>query len=660
LAEIGTILGGRYRLVELLGQGGMARIYRGHDTQLDRDVAVKLLRPEYGRDPDFSSRFRQEAQNAASLNHPNIVGVYDYGQDEAGPFIVMELVDGEDLASIVKRSGALPPRQAARITAEAARALHAAHQRGIVHRDVKPGNVMISRDGQVKVTDFGIARAMAEAQMTLPGVTLGSVHYFSPEQARGDQTTAASDIYSLGIVLYELLTGHRPWEADSAAAVAMARLAGPPPDPSAQRSGLPADLVAIDRKALATEPADRWSSAASMAAALEAFLAGTAVPGVGAGMANVAGAGAAGAGAGAAGAAGLAGAAGAGAAGYGATPTTATSATARANPNAIPYVPEAYEDDPRPRPSDPYRRTPAGAGGGAGRGRPPARPLDEDDEPSGTSPAVWAAGIVALLILAAVAFLVFRLLSGGGAAPVAQVTVPNFVNQTLTQAQALATQNGLVLSPTASAAPSGVAADTVLGQNPAPGTKIDRGGTVNVTVAAGAQTVAVPDLRNQTETDAFNLLAAAGLTFGPKTEAFDPLVLAGSVISQSPPAGVLVNKGTPISYVLSKGPEPSPSIAPSASPSPSPTPSPTPTPPPTPPPTAAPTPAPIPVGDYVCMTVGDAKTQIVADGFTVGPVLPTDNDAWFVNGQAPNSGTSAPPKSQITITTQETKPGTCP
>jgi eukaryotic-like serine/threonine-protein kinase len=392
-----------------------------------------------------------------------------------------------------------------------------------------------------------------------------------------------------------------------------------------------------------------------MAAALEAFLAGTAVPGVGAGLANVAGAG----GVGAAGLAGAAGAAGAGAAGYGSNPTTA-SATARANPNAIPYVPEAYEDDPRPRPSDPYRRTPAGAGGGAGRGRPPARPLDEEDEPSGTSPAVWAAGIVALLILAAVAFLVFRLLSGGGAAPVAQVTVPNFVNQTLTQAQAIATQNGLVLSPTASAAPSGVTADTVLAQNPAAGAKIDKGGTVNLIVAAGAQTVAVPDLRNQTEIDAFNLLSAAGLTFGPKTEAFDPLVPAGSVISQSPPAGVLVNKGTPISYVLSKGPEPSPSIAPSASPSPSPTPSPTPTPPPTPPPTAAPTPAPIPVGDYVCATVADAKTKIVADGFTVGPVLPTDNDAWFVNGQAPNSGTSAPPKSQITITTQETKPGTCP
>src|SRR5215213_1822148 len=375
VAEIGTVLGGRYRLVELLGQGGMATIYRGHDTQLGRDVAVKLLRPEYGRDPDFSSRFRQEAQNAASLNHPNIVGVHDYGQDEAGPFIVMELVDGEDLASIIRRSGALPPRQAARIAAETARALHAAHQRGIVHRDVKPGNVMINREGQVKVTDFGIARAMAEAQMTKPGTTLGSVHYFSPEQARGDQATASSDIYSLGIVLFELLTGHRPWEADSAAAVAMARLAGPPPDPSTRRSGIPPDLVAIDRKALQTEPADRWTSASSFAAALEAFLAGGAIPGVAGSAARALDRTAP-----TAAAAGLAGAA-------------ATSATARANANAIPYSPDAYVDG-RPARADAY---------GTERAARSRRPVGEDveNEPDRTSPAVWVAGIIALLILAA-------------------------------------------------------------------------------------------------------------------------------------------------------------------------------------------------------------------------------------------------------------------
>ena len=411
MAELGTVLGGRYRLVELLGQGGMATIYRAHDSQLDRDVAVKLLRPEYGRDPDFGSRFRQEAKNAASLNHPNIVSVYDYGQDEAGPFIVMEVVEGEDLATIIRRSGALPPRQVARIVAETARALEAAHARGIIHRDVKPGNVLIGRDGRVKVTDFGIARAVAEAQMTLPGVTLGSVHYFSPEQARGEQATAASDIFSLGIVLYELLTGHRPWEGDSAAAVAMARLAGPVPDPATKRAGIPPELAAITRKSLAIEPDDRWPTAASFAAALEAFLSGAPIEGLGAmGGATVVGS------------------------------AATVAATARPNPAAVPYAPDAYAgrqaerypDSDRPvrqaRP-DPYARR-------------SAREIDDDEE-KGTSPMLWIAGVIAIAILALAGFLVFRLLSGGETPGAQTVVVPNFVGMTFTAAQELATQRGI-------------------------------------------------------------------------------------------------------------------------------------------------------------------------------------------------------------------------
>jgi len=294
LADIGSVLGGRYRLLELLGQGGMATIYRARDGQLERDVAVKVLRPEYGHDPDFFARFRQEAQSAASLNHPGVVAVYDYGTDAVGPFIVMELVDGEDLASIIRRSGALPPRQAARLTAQAARAISAAHERGFVHRDIKPGNVLVTREGRVKVADFGIARAIAEAALTLPGTTLGSVHYFSPEQARGEPTTPASDIYSLGIVLYELLTGRRPWEGDSAAAVATARLTGPVPSPSAVRAGIPPVLEAIARKAMALDPDGRFASAAAMADALERYQAeASAAAGAGAGT-GVAGAGAAG------------------------------------------------------------------------------------------------------------------------------------------------------------------------------------------------------------------------------------------------------------------------------------------------------------------------------------------------------------------------------
>ncbi|MGH2467519.1 MAG: protein kinase domain-containing protein, partial [Candidatus Limnocylindrales bacterium] len=276
--EIGRVLSGRYRLVELIGEGGMATIYRAHDTQLGRDVAVKLLRPEYGRDAAFVARFRQEAQAAASLSHPNVASVYDYGTDAAGPFIVMELVDGEDLAAILRERGALPPNAAARIALGIADALAAAHAHGLVHRDIKPSNVLITTSGQVRVVDFGIARAVSEAQLTMPGTTLGSVHYFSPEQARGEQVTSASDVYSLGLVLFEMLTGQRPFGGDSAAAVAMARLTADVPPPSSIRNDVPPALDAIVRRATARDPGARFGSAAAMSDALGQFLSGHATP----------------------------------------------------------------------------------------------------------------------------------------------------------------------------------------------------------------------------------------------------------------------------------------------------------------------------------------------------------------------------------------------
>ena len=629
MAEIGTVLGGRYRLVELLGQGGMATIFRGHDNQLGRDIAVKLLRPEYGRDPDFGSRFRQEAQNAASLNHPSIVAVHDYGQDVAGPFIVMELVEGEDLASIIRRQGALPPRQAARIVAETARALEAAHARGIVHRDVKPGNVMIARDGRVKVTDFGIARAVAEAQMTLPGTTLGSVHYFSPEQARGEPATASSDVFALGIVLYELLTGHRPWEGDTAAAVAMARLAGPVPDPSTRRAGIPTELVAITRRALAMEPGDRWASAGAFGGALEAFLSGAPIPELGAiGGATVVGAG------------------------------PAMTATARPNPAAIPYTDDAYAGRRVER--GPTERPAAGDRYGAGdryarrdSGRRVAEDEDEDER-EGTSPMVWVAGLVAIAILAIAGFLVFQLLSGGSEPPEdGPVVVPNFVGRTFAEAEDLAEEAGLtVIQAATEVDPTNEG--RVLAQDPVPGATLDSGDEVRLTIAVGAATVPVPDLRNKTPQEAFQLLAAAGLQLGSVTQEADPVVPVGLIIRQEPAAGIVVNEGTAVNYVISTGPSPSPS------PSPSPTPTPTPEQTPTPPPTAPPTPELLTVGDYVCMTVEDARNEIEDDGFTVAGVIPpTAQDDWFVSGQAPDAEAQRPAGFPVTVTAQEEQPGSC-
>ena len=619
MADIGTVLGGRYRLIELLGQGGMATIYRAHDTQLERDVAVKVLRPEYGRDPDFFARFRQEAQSAASLNHPGVVAVYDYGTDAAGPYIVMELVDGEDLGSIVRRTGALPPRQAARLGSQIARAIAAAHERGFIHRDIKPSNVLVTRDGKAKVTDFGIARAVAEAALTLPGTTLGSVHYFSPEQARGELASETSDIYSLGIVLYELLTGRRPWEGDSAAAIATARLTGPVPSPSKVRAGVPPALEAITRKALATDPDDRFASADAMADALDAFLAelanaagAGAVPAVGAAAAAaIAGAGLTPPGAGGPGsaapggpglpAAGLAGLA-AGAAVSPPADAATMAGTAHANPGAqLPYAADAYAgSDPRPRPM------------GAGRR------LPDDDvegvEEAGTSPWIWVSALLAILILGLAAFLVFRFLSADKVASPGEVSVPNLVGMSYEDAQAAAADLDLEVARTAFQ-PSDQPDGTVLAQDPAAGAVVDPGSTIKLTIALGDETVTVPDLRGKVEREALNLISAAKLTIGDRTEAFDAFIPAGSVVSQDPGAGQLVTQGLAVNYVVSKGPEPTPS------PSPTPSPTPEPTPPPTPEPTPVPTPEPTPVPTPV-ITPAPTALPTAAPTETAAPATP--------------------------------------
>jgi serine/threonine protein kinase len=264
------IIGDRYRIGPVIGRGGMATIHRATDLRLERDVAVKLLRPEVAQDSDLAGRFRREALAATVLRHPNIVACLDTGTDGNQPYLVMDLVDGEDLAARLKRGGRLDPWQAARIGLDVARALGVAHVRGIVHRDVKPGNILLATDGRAMVTDFGIARLAVDAEAARPGTTLGSVHYFSPEQARGATTTPASDVYGLGLVLFEALTGARAFTGDTSDAIALARVGAPAPSPHALRPEVPADLDAIVRKALAPDPADRYPNGNAMAAALEA------------------------------------------------------------------------------------------------------------------------------------------------------------------------------------------------------------------------------------------------------------------------------------------------------------------------------------------------------------------------------------------------------
>jgi len=266
------IIGDRYQLGRVIGRGGMATIHEAMDLRLERPVAVKLLRPEAAADADLADRFRREALAATVLRHPNIVACLDTGTDDGQPYLVMDLVDGEDLAARLKRGGRLAPTHAARIGLDVARALGVAHVRGIVHRDVKPGNILLASDGRAMVTDFGIARLAADAEAARPGTTLGSVHYFSPEQAKGATTTPASDVYGLGLVLYEAMTGARAFGGETTDAIALARIGATPPSPRSIRPEVPVDLDAVVRRALAPEPADRYANGNAMATALEAAM----------------------------------------------------------------------------------------------------------------------------------------------------------------------------------------------------------------------------------------------------------------------------------------------------------------------------------------------------------------------------------------------------
>jgi len=531
---IGREIGGRYRLTAPLGEGGMSTLWRAVDQQLDREVAVKILRPQYSADPGFAARFRQEARSVASLTHPNIVSVYDYGTDADGAtqYIVMQLVEGRDLAAILKERGRISTDDAVQVAIAVASALEAAHRRGIVHRDVKPGNILITEDGDVKVTDFGIARAVSEASMTVTGTTLGSVHYFSPEQARGDEVTGRSDVYALGIVLYEMLTGHRPFEGDSAAGVALKRLTENPPRPMVAGQPLPPGLEAILRRALEREPDKRFPDAGSFAEALRAWSRDpTSVP------------------------AGL----------VGAVPAAA--------PLPAAGEPTVYVPPPVARPSD---RAPYSG--------PPRQQAKRVERRQGQPWWFWLLAVLAVVLLGIIGFLGAQILTainpGTSPSPSAQTfALPNWVGQPIAQVRNDANQRGLRLNED-SANSDTVAADRVISTDPAAGSPVSRGNTVNVVISSGTAKVAVPRLVGQTRDEASNTLTQAGLTLGAVSSAFSAADV-GTVIRSVPSEGQSVAKGSQVDIVLSKGPQPTPTPSPTPVPTPTPTPVPTPTPSPT-------------------------------------------------------------------------------
>src|SRR5918992_1380187 len=264
------LIAGRYELEQKVGSGGMSKVYRAHDRLLERTVALKILHEHYSKDDEYIERFRREARAVAQLTHPNVVTVIDRGEHEGRQFIVFEFIDGENLKQLVEREGPLPPRQVVELGLQIASALGSAHARGVVHRDVKPQNVILTDEGRPKVTDFGIARSSDVESVTLTGTVMGTSEYLAPEQARGELVDFRSDVYSLGVILFELSAGEVPFRGENPVSVAMRHLHEPVPSVRERRPDVPARLDAAIRRAMAKDPEERFGSMDELIAELEA------------------------------------------------------------------------------------------------------------------------------------------------------------------------------------------------------------------------------------------------------------------------------------------------------------------------------------------------------------------------------------------------------
>ncbi|MFC7305896.1 Stk1 family PASTA domain-containing Ser/Thr kinase [Streptomyces monticola] len=504
-------LGGRYELGQVLGRGGMAEVYLAHDTRLGRTVAVKTLRADLARDPSFQARFRREAQSAASLNHPAIVAVYDTGEDMvydngggAGvsiPYIVMEYVDGSTLRELLHSGRKLLPERAMEMTIGILQALEYSHRNGIVHRDIKPANVMLTRNGQVKVMDFGIARAMGDSGMTMTqtAAVIGTAQYLSPEQAKGESVDARSDLYSTGCLLYELLTVRPPFVGDSPVAVAYQHVREEAQPPSTFDPEITPEMDAIVLRALVKDPDYRYQSADEMRADIEACLDGQPVAATAA----------------------------LGAVGYGGHP-----------------------DDQQTTMLRPQN------GGGQTSMLPPVNPDDGGygyDERQPRRRQKKGGVSTALLILAGILVLVGAILIGkevfgGGAKGGDKVDVPNFVGKTLEDAERQAENGDVKLSSTKKECedqPKG----HICSQTPKSG-EIDKFGTVNVVVSTGAPKVTVPDVRGLSYEKASEQLQDKGFSVDKETKESEQT--PGTVLSQSPKGDTDVEKGSSITLTVAK------------------------------------------------------------------------------------------------------------
>ncbi|MDD9206024.1 Stk1 family PASTA domain-containing Ser/Thr kinase, partial [Georgenia sp. 10Sc9-8] len=505
--EVPHVLAGRYEVGELIGRGGMAEVHIGYDNRLSRTVAIKVLRADLARDPTFHARFRREAQSAAALNHPAIVAVYDTGEEQVAtnaghttvPFIVMEYVEGHTVRELLDGGDPVPIDEAVDIIVGVLGALEYSHREGIVHRDIKPGNIMLTPTGAVKVMDFGIARAMADsgATMTQTHAVVGTAQYLSPEQARGEVVDARSDLYSTGCLLYELLTGQPLFSGDSAVAVAYQHVRETPKAPSVVTPDVPEALDRVALKALAKDREERYADAAHMRTDLLAAARGerveappTAVWGAAAG------------------------------AGSGATQVMSSSQATRAM-SAAPErtsVRERRVEDPQPR----------------------------------SRWWVWVLVVIGLLAAAGIAVLALDL--GSDDSPATEmVQVPDMTDMDQVEAAATLEEEGLLLNRVDDVTSDDVEEGLFVESDPPAGEEVEVGETVDVAFSAGPEDVALPDLSGLTQEQARGELDRLDLDVGTVEEVDEPDESAGRVIRTDPAAGTELEPGDTVRLEIASG-----------------------------------------------------------------------------------------------------------
>ena len=506
----GRLLGGRYQVQDRIGTGGMATVYRGQDEVLGRTVAIKTMLPQYATDPSFAARFKQEAQAAAALQSPYIVSVYDWGKDGDTYYIIMEYLRGTDLKSGIKKHGALDCKKVAQIGSQIAQALSVAHRHDIIHRDIKPQNIMVQPDGNIKVMDFGIARAK-NSHLTQDNSVLGTAHYVSPEQTQGKELGPTTDIYSLGIVMYEAATGQVPFQGDDAITVALKQVNEQPKPPSQLNPAVDPSLESIILKCMQKNPADRFQTATELYHVLRDYLAGR-MQQVNNATAMLPGA------------------------------MAAAAATSKLEPGQG-MAPGNTAAMPRVNRTNQFR---------------PQRATDEaaeqEEERSRKRKRNIIIGAVAGVI-AAVAIIVALVNVLGNASKT--YAIPNLAGMTAEEAQAAITQDGhFKVGKTTESYSSSVEAGKVMDQDPRASRQMPEGTEINIVISKGEEPkeqVQVPDLTNKTPKEAQEACTKVGLTAVAGDEVEDDDIEEGRIAKQDVEAGSSVDKGTKVTYHVSKG-----------------------------------------------------------------------------------------------------------